>query len=265
MNSFITPMDRTKSFLTTITKQAGRILLDAAQKQAVITEKEGLGNFVTETDVKIEQFLIHAISSEFPQDGILSEETHQDLEAAEQAEHLWIIDPLDGTSNFVYKRNFSAVSIAYARKGEVQMGCVYDPFSNELYIAEKGQGSYLNDVKQQLPERPASHRLIIGTDNSYKPGTVKKHLQLVGKIEPSPWISMRGSAALALCWIASGKMDVYLHTDLKPWDSAAGLLIAQEAGSIAVNLENNPIDWRSPEVLVGGSAVIQSVISQFHI
>lgn len=265
MNSFITPMDRTKSFLTTLTKQAGRLLLDAAQKQAVITEKEGIGNVVTETDVKIEQFLIHSISSEFPDDGILSEETHQDFVAAEHAEHLWIIDPLDGTSNFVYRRNFSAVSIAYAYKGVVQMGCVYDPFSEELYFAERGNGSYLNEVKQSLPERPETHRLIIGTDNSYQPGTVKKHLQLVGQIEPSPWVSMRGSAALALCWIASGKIDVYLHTDLKPWDSAAGLLVAQETGAIAVNLKNMPIDWRSPEVLVGGSAIIQSVISQFHI
>ena len=256
-------MDRNLAFLEPIVKRAGQIIKESSQKQVEVTAKEGLGNYVTEVDMKVEKFLMDSIRSQFAYDSILSEETGESMETPLERDHLWVIDPLDGTSNFVFKRNLSFVFVAYVEMGIIKMGMVYDPFNEELYTAEKGKGSFLNGVQLTLPKRSQDHRLIISTDNSYRPGTIHKHLSYIQRLDSSPHVSIRGSAALALCWVASGKIDIYFHTEIQPWDIAAAMLVVREAGGVFLDLDGKNADILSPGIIAGEKQLVTQVLNQF--
>lgn len=255
----------TPEFIMNLARTAGAVILEAARKPMSISFKEGWGNLVTETDVAIEEMLISKIKATFPDHQFLSEEGNSSHKDPDLADHLWIIDPIDGTNNFVFNRDFSCVSIAYAEKGSILFGCVYDPFHDELYFAEKGKGTTLNGTKLLLPERAEDHRWIVSTDSSNTPKTIRNHLMTMSQLEPAPWVLMRGSAAMALSWIASGKIDVYFHHDIKAWDMAAGILIAVEAGAIGKQPDGSSIHFISNQVVVGSERYVDLIISQMNL
>lgn len=249
-------------FITNLARAAGAMILEASLKPKNVSLKEGWGNLVTEADVAIEKKVIASIQATFPDHQFLSEEGNSSHKDPEQTEHLWIIDPIDGTNNFVFGRDFSCIAIAYAEKGIILFGCVYDPFHDEMYFAEKGKGTLLNGKKIMLPERADDHRWVVSSDSSNTPETIRKHLITLSELEPAPWVLMRGSAALALSWIASGKIDVYFHYDIKAWDMAAGLLIAEEAGAIGKKPDGSRINFISNQIVVGRELYVDQVISQ---
>lgn len=255
----------TPDFIVALAKAAGAMILDAANKPKNVSFKEGWGNLVTEADIAIEKKVIADIQKQFPDHQFLSEEGNSSHNAPELTDSLWIIDPIDGTNNFVYSRDFSCIAIAYAERGVILFGCVYDPFHDELYFAEKGKGTFVNGKKCLLPDRTDDHRWVVSSDSSNTPKTIRNHLITLSTLEPAPWVLMRGSAAMALSWIASGKIDVYFHYDIKAWDMAAGLLIAQEAGAIGKKPDGTNIEFISNQIVVGRQKYVEQIISQIKL
>lgn len=237
---------------------AGRVILSTTP--VLFQEKEGRQNSVTTADLQSEQLIIDGITTNFPKDVILSEETASTLSHPEQIPHLWIIDPLDGTNNFLHSRNYFCVSIAYARHGEIKIGVVYDPIHNELFFAEKGKGAYINNKRIYVANEQNIHTATVVTDNGYNPDNTKRNLSLFLQIDPPPWLLMRGSAALAYSDIAHGRVDLFFHTSNYPWDNAAGFLLVEEAGGIITNLKGEKTTFLSPEIIAGNKSLVDQFV-----
>lgn len=238
---------------------AGTFIKTAAPTEGM-TLKEGRGNFVTAADLASEKIVIDAIKKYFPKDKILSEETDSVIKDILAVDHLWIIDPIDGTNNFAHQRNYSCVSIGYAENGVSKLGAVYNPFTEEFYFAEAGKGAFLNDTALQIGTETDISKAYVCTDNSYDPARTKLHIELLLAIEPTPFVLIKGSAAITMCEVAAGKMDLYFHTCIHPWDNAAGLLVIQEAGGIAKNFKNQRITFDSPDIIVGNEVLVNNFI-----
>ena len=232
--------------LERLARQAGQILSDSYEKDHQVNYK-GVIDLVTEVDHASEKFLIAEISRQFPGHSFLAEESGA---SASQNEHLWIIDPLDGTVNYAHGVPFFSVSIAYSYHGQVLLGAVYDPLRDEMFSAERGQGAWV--IFSHRPEAlaGANRRRPLKVSNTQE---LQQSLLVTG-FPYDAWNSGRnnfdyfaklgkmtqgvrrmGSAALDLCYIAAGRLDGYWEFSLKAWDIAAGALIAEEAGALVTN------------------------------
>ncbi len=247
------------SLIKQMVKEAGKAILSVKKRGEVIT-KEGRGNFVTTADLLSEKIIKKLIQKNFPEDQILSEETKSDIKNVLGVERLWVIDPLDGTVNFKNNMHYSSVSIGYAEKGEVMLGVVYNPYTKELFFAEKGKGAYGNGEKIHVRSIPKLSDAIVITDNSYNPDDIKKNLEIVLSINPVPWTLMKGSASLEMCEVAAGRADIFFQTALHPWDNCAGFLILKEAGAEIVNFRGENISFLSPEVVAGNKILVEQFI-----
>ncbi len=239
----------------------GEKLLSIAPSLGIV-EKEGRGNFVTSADIASQEAIIALIKNSYPKDLILSEETQSNLSQEEllRAPHLWVIDPLDGTNNFRNQRHYSSVSVAYAEEGVIKAGAVYNPFSKELFRGEKGKGAFLDQIKIRIGRATNLSQASVCTDNSYDPQGTRHNLEVALKIEPSPWIIMKGSAVLEMCEVAAGKIDLFFQTSLKPWDNAAALLIVEEAGGVVKDFEGNKVNFLSPIIIAGNDKLVDQFI-----
>lgn len=253
-------MGKTLEGIRKLAIDAGYVIKRMSESAAVF-QKEGLGNFVTEADLESEKFVVETVKNAFPDDVFLSEESHTDMKHAQG--NVWVIDPIDGTTNFAYKRDFSAVSIAYAEDGVLQLAAVYNPFTDVLYSAQRGKGAFLGMNQIRIPERPAGHHLNVGTGPAYDEALSRRNLELMLKIHPLPAYRIFAAAAIELCWIASGTMDVYFHTDLKPWDNAAAFLVIEEAGGVIRSFENKPVDFTAKEIIAGSPEFVTTISRQF--
>lgn len=227
-----------------------------------IIPKEGRGNFVTAGDLASEKAVLKIIKKHFPKDAILSEETESSLSNSEllNLNRLWVLDPIDGTNNFRNQRHFSCVSLGYVEKGIIKAGAIYDFYHDELFYGELGRGAYLNNQPISVGTQKDFAQATIATDNSYVPKETKYNLELLLKINPVPFVLMRGSGALMMCEIAAGRTDLFFHTVLKPWDNAAGFLIVQEAGGIVRGLKGENINFLSPTAVVGNTKLVQQFV-----
>lgn len=219
-------------------------LIKEMQPDEIILKKEGTGNFETSADLASQNLILKGISKYFPDDRVIYEETDIHLNDPRNAESIWMIDPIEGTNNYSFRRNYSAVSIGYARDGEVILGVVYNPFTNELYEAEKGRGAFLNGnaIKVRGGVNSLSEAYL-ATVHSYSPELFKKSLEYALKITPVPWLSIPGCHALTVCETAAGKFDLFYHQIADPWDVAAAFLIAKEAGAVIKNKEGQDVDF----------------------
>ena len=242
-------------FADRLARKAGR-LIKKADPGKDVSEKEGRGNYVTWADLASERLIMDAIKKEYPTDQILSEETAPKLKNISNAESLWVIDPIDGTNNFYHRRNYSAVSIAYVERGEIKIGAAYDPFRNELFFAEKGSGAFLNKQKIVVGSASKLEKSTVATDNWYDHRVVRKNLETLLKIKRTPWTLIKGSAVLAICDVACGRVDLYFHRRLNPWDIAASLLILREAGGSAIDFSGADAKFNSPGIAVGNKKLI---------
>ena len=253
-------LDQRRKLIKQASLAAGKII-KTAEPTLGLVHKEGRGNFVTAADLACEKIIIDLIAQHFPSDKILSEETESDIQDILAVDHLWVIDPIDGTNNFRFGRNYSCVSIGYVEKGEVVLGAVYNPYVDELFFAEKGGGAYVNDKKLAVGTQQDIHEGVVGTDNSYFPEIGKKHLTILMAVQPTPLIMMKGSAALAICEIAAGRTDLYFHTGIHPWDCAAGFLIVREAGGVIKNFQGQTVTFTSPKIIVGNQTLVDKLIA----
>lgn len=248
-----------------LAKEAAQIagaIIKSASPQEGSTSKKGRLNFVTAADLASEKAIIEHIRQGFPNDIILSEESHSELESPLQADHLWVIDPIDGTNNFRRQRDYSGVSIGYIEKGEMLAGVIYNPFRDEIFTAERGKGAYVNGIRISVAQETDITRTEIATDNWYESFGTRQNLETVLKLKSTPFIFMKGSAVLALAEVACGRLDLYFHNFLKPWDNAAGFLLVREAGGVVKDFNGQDVSFISPHAIVGNEAIVNQFLHE---
>jgi myo-inositol-1(or 4)-monophosphatase len=232
--------EQMRDFTVRLAQKAGGALLEAFQRdQGSIALRSTAKEAASRYDKLIDRLIIEEISKALPRHSILTEESgyHKAVD-----EWLWIIDSLDGTGNFSNHNPFFAVCIALLHRGELTLGVVYAPALNELYLAEKGKGAYLNGVKlgvSNIDELNGSY--IIYCEGGCK--DQERSVNLLQRVYPQVTdIRKLGSAGLETAWVASGRAEAYFTTDIEPWDVAAGVLLVSEAGGKTSDFNGNP--WR---------------------
>jgi myo-inositol-1(or 4)-monophosphatase len=238
--------------------QAGRILSDGYEKDHKVDFK-GTIDLVTEVDHASEEFLIHEINLLFPGHSFLAEESGA---SAGQTENLWIIDPLDGTVNYAHGVPLFCVSIAYSYRGEVLLGAVYDPLRDELFTAERGKGAWLNGRPLKAASANELEQSLFVTGFAYDVwhSELNNFDNFVKFSKMSQGVRRLGSAALDLCYIAAGRLDGYWELSIKPWDIAAGGLVAEEAGAVVTKVDGDPLYLRPPQSVLAANPVLHGKI-----
>ncbi len=219
-------------------RAAGAIINRAAlDVEAVRVSQKQVNDFVTEVDHASEQAIIETLLTAYPGHGILAEESGS-THGAKDSEFVWIIDPLDGTTNFIHGFPVYCVSIALAARGKVEQAVVYDPSRNDLFTATRGRGAYLNDRRLRVSKRTRLQECLLATGFPFRPGdNFKNYLAMMADLMPrTAGLRRPGAAALDLAYVAAGFTDGFFETGLQPWDVAAGSLLVTEAGGLVGNL-----------------------------
>lgn len=231
--------------LEKILEVAARSARNAGLKAKELREISGISvasksdnSLVTSGDYASEIIVKDTILGAFPEHLILSEESAQSWDNKDlYAENLWIVDPIDGTTNYVYGQPHSAVSIAYASKGEVLVSAVYSIFIDELFYAIKGKGAFLNDIAIKANQTSELHNAVVATGLPYKrPLSAELERQFIAACNNCRDLRRLAAASLDLCYVACGRLDAYFET-IQSWDMAAGSLIVKEAGGLVCNLD----------------------------
>lgn len=223
--------------------------------------KKGAIDLVTEADTASERVIIQTLRHAFPDHAIMAEESG---ETAGDPDFLWIIDPLDGTTNFAHQVGLFAVSIAFAHQGRLLAGIVLNPLSGELFSAVDGQGASLNGRPIRVSPVAALGESLLVTGFPYN--FVEFMPVLMGRfarcLKASQGVRRLGAAALDLCYVASGRFEAFWEENLKPWDTAAGVVIVREAGGNVTDFSNRPFTPEKPEILATNGWVHQAMIAQ---
>ncbi len=218
-------------------------------------------DFVTEVDHAAEQAIIETLLTAYPGHGILAEESGRSL-GAQHSDFVWIIDPLDGTTNFIHGLPVYCVSIALSFRGKVEQAVVYDPTRNDLFIASKGRGAFLNDKRLRVSKRTRLSDSLIGTGFPFRKGdNFQRYLKMLEAVLPHcAGVRRPGSAALDLCYVAAGYYDGFFETGLQPWDVAAGSLMISEAGGLIGNFTGEADFLHQREVVAGSPKVYGQLV-----
>jgi myo-inositol-1(or 4)-monophosphatase len=230
-------------------KAARGLLRDFGEVEQLQVSVKGPGEFVSTADLKAERTLRSELTRARPGYGLLFEEGG--AEAGSDPRHRWIVDPLDGTTNFLHGIPHFAISIALERDGEIVAGLVYDPVRDEMYSAEKGLGAYVNDRRLRVSARRKLGEAVIGAGMPYGPQTDHAaFLATLGAImSATSGVRRIGAAALDLAYVAAGRFDGYWEFGTSPWDIAAGLLLVREAGGYVSDLSGGQTMMTSGDVL----------------
>jgi myo-inositol-1(or 4)-monophosphatase len=243
-------------------RAAGSIINRAAldTERLAITAK-GINDFVTEVDHAAEAAVIETLLTAYPGHGILAEESGR-AHGAKHSEYLWIIDPLDGTTNFIHGFPVYAVSIALAFRGKVEQAVVYDPSRNDLFIASKGRGAFLNDRRLRVSKRTRLADSLIGTGFPFRKGdNFKRYVEMFEQVmQHCAGVRRPGAAALDLCYVAAGWYDGFFETGLQPWDMAAGSLMITEAGGLIGNFTGEADFLYQREAVAGNPKVYGQLV-----
>ena len=227
-----------------IVKEAGEVLLDA--KRPTVMEKSGHANFFTEVDEKIQAFLIGRLQQVVPKASFLGEEDGQDVFLEKmKSGFCFVIDPIDGTSNFIFAYRPSVISVGLLKDGKPYMGVVYNPFDDLMFCATKGQGATLNGEKILSSDAPLKESLAVFGTTPYYTELRDKTFEIAKKLLPL-CVDLRrsGTSAWDLCCVACGKAALYFELRLQIWDYAAAALIASEAGCRVTDIDGNPLSYR---------------------
>lgn len=218
---------------------------------------KGRRDLVTDADVTAEKIITEIIKNKFSDHAILAEEK---VDIKGNSDYGWIIDPIDGTTNFASQIPHFAISLGLLFKDEIILGVIYDPIKKEMFYAEKGKGAFLNDERIFISKETDLHASMISLGLGYDDEKAKKSMESISRLRPIVrGIRMDGCASLDLCYVASGRFDIFFHRFLKPWDLSAGFLIVNEAGGIVKDFEDKDestntrsinswkwnFDWRS--------------------
>ncbi|MEE8160125.1 MAG: inositol monophosphatase family protein [Acidobacteriota bacterium] len=214
--------------------EAGQFLLSRFRSDFDISKK-GRINLVTEMDLRAEEMIVSRIRREFPDHEILAEEKGSHVG---NSSYKWVVDPLDGTTNYAHGYRFFCVSIAVEYENRPVLGVVYDPVTEELFSARRGQGAFLNERRVSVSSQDRLIDSLLGTGFSYDDQKIRENLQLFNRIILHTRAVRRdGSAALDLCYVACGRFEGFWELSLHPWDVAAGTLIVAEAGGLVTDFD----------------------------
>ena len=239
---------------------AGEVLLQWAD-QFTVNQKSHASDLVTEADLAAETVIHEALSARYPDHDFLGEEGLQIGNGS--SDYRWVIDPLDGTSNYVHGYPAYAVSIGLEQQGELVVGVIFDPSRDELFSASLGGGAELNGRKIRVSETDELSRSMLVA--SFPPGVQRNGPEISRFLNVLPHaqtIHRTGSAALNLAYIATGRMEGYWSTSLKPWDMAAGALIVREAGGRVTRTSGDPLDLATPDMLATNGTEIHAQLER---
>ena len=254
--------------LEKIVRQAGQMLRSAHVSVENVEHKPGDANFVTDYDVRIQRFLVSEFRKMIPDAAFFGEEeTEENQQKIRPDGYTFIIDPIDGTTNFMFGYHHSCVSVGVTLAGELTLGCVYNPYVDEMYTAVKGEGAYLNGRRLLMADLAVGESIISFGCARYNEGNVDLLFDVVKELfQRSLSVRCGGSAALDLCRIASGNNGAYLELRLNPYDYAAAALIIEEAGGCIAQMDGSPITLEKPCSVVAGTqkalAEIRELIRQ---
>ena len=238
-------------------RAAGAIINRAAlDVESVRVSQKQVNDFVTEVDQAAEQAIIDILLVAYPGHAIWAEESGR-TQGAQDSDYVWIIDPLDGTTNFLHGLPIYCVSIALAVKGRVEQAVVYDPTRNDLFTATRGRGAFMNDRRLRVSKRVRLQECLISTGFPFRPGDdFKTYLSMMSEVmQRSAGLRRPGAAALDLAYVAAGYTDAFFETGLQPWDVAAGSLLVTEAGGLVGNLTGEADFLEQKECLAGSPRI----------
>lgn len=244
-------------------RAAGAIINRAAlDVESVRVSQKQVNDFVTEVDQASEQVIIETLLGAYPGHAIWAEESGR-VHGAQDSEYVWIIDPLDGTTNFIHGLPIYCVSIALAVKGKVEQAVVYDPTRNDLFTATKGRGAFLNNRRIRVAKRTQLQECLISTGFPFrKNDDFNTYLRMMGDVmQRTAGLRRPGAAALDLAYVAAGFTDGFFETGLQPWDVAAGSLLITEAGGLVGNLSGDADFLEQHECLAGNPRIYGQLVS----
>lgn len=243
------------NFAIETARAAGQILLEKYGRKINISKKGDI-NLVTEADLASEKLIIERIRTHFPKHSILAEESGEAVVIGGENKFKWIIDPLDGTTNFAHGYPAFCVNIALEHEGEIIIGVTYDPTRNEMFSAEKGNGAFLNNrqIRVSETEKLSESLLVTGFPYNFKEKeNFARHL--TDFLLFSRGVRRDGSAAIDMAYVACGRFDGFWEEGLNPWDVAAGKLLIEEAGGIVSYYDNSPFSIYSPPILASNGLI----------
>lgn len=250
--------------ITEIVRRAGALVRSADEDRGV-REKTGPRDLVTRYDTMVQDFLRRELLALLPGAAFMAEEGFEESDYS-AAEWRFIVDPIDGTTNFIQGYRNSAVSVGLMHRGEMEYAVVYNPFDGETYTARRGGGAFLNGRPIHTADRDLEHSILIFGTALYYRELTERTLTVFNRVFPLVQDVRRfGSAALDLCYVAAGKAGVFFECRLCPWDYAAGSLIAREAGCLVTKLEGGPLDLdRKGSLLAGSPLAYRQFVEALH-
>ena len=244
-------------------RAAGAIINRAAlDVEAVRISQKQVNDFVTEVDLASEAIILETLLTAFPHHGILAEESGS-TQGDPHADHIWIIDPLDGTTNFIHGLPVYCVSIALSVRGKIEQAVIYDPSRNDLFTATKGRGAFMNERRIRVSKRTNLTECLISTGFPFRKGdNFNQYLRMMGDVmQRTAGLRRPGAAALDLAYVAAGFTDGFFETGLSPWDVAAGSLLVTEAGGLVGNLTGEADFLDQKECLAGSPRIYGQLVN----
>jgi myo-inositol-1(or 4)-monophosphatase len=244
-------------------RRAGAIINRAARDIDVLSvTRKRHNDFVTEVDKSAEQAIIEILHRAYPDHAILAEESGATAGTAGESEYTWIIDPLDGTTNFIHGFPQYAVSIGLRHKGVLVQGVVYDPTNNELFTASRGRGAFLNERRIRVSKRIRLNEALIGTGFPFRDFEgLDEYLSMFRELTArTAGLRRAGAAALDIAYVAAGRLDGFWEMGLSPWDMAAGALMVQEAGGLVGDFRGDSGYLESGRMVCGAPKIFAQLV-----
>lgn len=239
---------------------AGRLIKDHAGKVKNVQIKSGQEtNLVTELDREAESLIIKTLLTQYPDHDVLAEESGSRSNASE---YRWVIDPIDGTTNFASGLPIFCVSIGLEYRGNIVLGVIYDPSRDELFTAERGKGAFLNGLSIRVSSTASLIESVLVTGFAYNVSSTRENIDhFENFLLEARAVRRLGSAALDLCYVAAGRLDGYWELSLNPWDMAAGVLLVEEAGGKYTDLEGRPTTIHNKKILVSNGKIHEQMVT----
>jgi myo-inositol-1(or 4)-monophosphatase len=238
---------------------AGRVLKNKFYGTRAVQSK-GFRDIVTDADFAADRAARRMLLRAFPDHALVSEE---DKTPPPRAEWVWIMDPLDGTTNYARQLPIFSISLALTRRGKPLVGVVYDPLRDECFFAERGRGAFLNGTPIRASKVKALEHAVLGFEFARDPAQRALGLKLLQHLSmQSITARVGGSAALSLCYVAAGRLDTYMQLSLSPWDVAAGILIAREAGARVTHLDGRAATLKGGAYFAGAPRIFSEFLNQ---
>jgi myo-inositol-1(or 4)-monophosphatase len=234
---------------------------DFGEVENLQVSKKGPADFVTAADKKAEEVIFQELSKARPGYGFLMEERGE-VEGTDKS-HRWVVDPLDGTLNFMHGVPHFAISIGLEREGQPVAGVIYNPISDDLFYAERGKAAFHNDKRMRVSSRRGLSEAVVATGIPFKgkPGQARFLTELHVLMPEVAGVRRFGSAALDLAWVAAGRFDAFWERDLKPWDTCAGVVMVREAGGVARDLDGGTDPVASGAIVAGPEGVVEPLFA----